>query len=135
MNDELDRATKLKLIYRHTHKDYKGTLPDGTQTVLVCRGGTCLVALNDLTDAEIADKIGYAVKKERERLDAIEAKKPIRTLTCCCCGNATRGRQWWNRDTGYGLGKCCIDYCSRGETDDSMRSLYGVRGIHYDVTE
>ncbi len=54
-------------------------------------------------------------------------------LTCCCCGNYTTGRQWHNRDIGYGLCTSCIDYCSRGESTESMRSLYGDRGIHYDI--
>lgn len=73
MND-MTRAEKLKLIYRHTHKDFKGTLT-GDKSILVYRNGTCLVALDDLTDEEIEQSIGYAVRKEAERLEKIAKKK------------------------------------------------------------
>lgn len=59
----------------------------------------------------------------------------IRTLRCCCCGAITRGRQWHNRDTGYGLCPDCIDFCHRNTTDDEFRSNYGDRGVHYDIKE
>ena len=29
-------------------------------------------------------------------------------LTCACCGERARGRQWWNRDTGYGVCSRCF---------------------------
>ena len=53
------KATKAQLdqIYRKTHKDFKGTLPDGTRTIMVCRGATVLVALEDLTPEEIAQRL------------------------------------------------------------------------------
>ena len=60
---------------------------------------------------------------------------PVRILHCCCCGAATRGRQWYNRDTGYGLCRGCVDRCSRNETPEEVKSLYGVRGVHYDLPE
>lgn len=60
---------------------------------------------------------------------------PIRTLTCCCCGEATKGRQHWNRDLGYGLCVACIPLCERNETSGSFESCYGVRGVHFDVKE
>jgi hypothetical protein len=45
------------------------------------------------------------------------------------------GRQWWNRDTGYGLCDDCIRTCGldaigMGGHADS----YGVRGVHWDTT-
>ena len=64
------RAQALQLIWRHTHPDFKGTRSsDGKRTILVNRGGegTCLVELDALTDADIADKLPYVV--------ACEAKK------------------------------------------------------------
>jgi hypothetical protein len=58
----------------------------------------------------------------------------IRTLTCCCCGASTRGRQWWNRDTGFGICPPCVVFVrSRGETQ--IEGLYGTAGVHYDVAE
>ena len=63
-----------------------------------------------------------------------EVKLPqVKNLTCCCCGNYTKGRQWWNRDSGYGLCVDCIDYCHRGITDKEFESCYGIRGVHFDV--
>lgn len=59
----------------------------------------------------------------------------VKSLTCCCCGNGTSGRQWHNRDHGYGLCKDCVDYCARSEDEASMKSCYGIRGIHYDLPE
>lgn len=61
---------------------------------------------------------------------AKERKKPIRWMSCTCCGEGYRGRQWFNQDTGYGLGDCCVEYCgvnpAGGESD-----CYGVPGIHF----
>lgn len=61
--------------------------------------------------------------------------KPIRELTCCCCGQSTIGRQWWNRDTGYGLCKKCADIISIKEDSETMNSCYGEKGIHYYINE
>jgi len=59
----------------------------------------------------------------------------VKRLTCCCCGETTTGRQWFNRDTGYGLCKKCINFCARGETNEAFRECYGIRGIHFDLPE
>lgn len=65
---------------------------------------------------------------------------PVRRLTCCCCAGSTTGRQWYNRDTGYGLCTKCADWIAsrprkmtEPPTADEMQSLYGVRGTHYDL--
>ncbi len=58
-----------------------------------------------------------------------------RHMLCPCCGGRTIGRQWHNQDTGYGLCKNCIDYCTPRIGEDSMKSVYGVRGVHYDLPE
>ncbi len=58
---------------------------------------------------------------------------PQRNLTCCVCGARTRGRQWWNRDTGFGVcpthGKDTIER----EGEAVALSYYGRRGYHWDV--
>lgn len=59
--------------------------------------------------------------------------KPIKSLTCCCCGQETQGRQWWNRDNGYGLCEKCADIISHKEDAEEMRSCYGTKGVHYYV--
>lgn len=72
--EQLSRAQQLRLIYRHTFRDYKGRT-NGVQSILVNRGATCLVPLEQLTDAEIADRLPYAMKKEAERIEAKSASK------------------------------------------------------------
>lgn len=60
----------------------------------------------------------------------METDKVVR-LICCCCGAVTTGRQWHNRDTGFGLcGSCAISIKNK-ETAEEMRSNYGVDGVHY----
>jgi hypothetical protein len=59
----------------------------------------------------------------------------IRHLTCCCCGEATQGRQWYNRDTGFGLCEKCIPYVSRKQSPEEVLSCYGRQGYHFDVKE
>lgn len=56
-------------------------------------------------------------------------------MICACCGNGCLGRQWWNRDTGYGLCKRCIPFILEREGEEELKLGYGVRGIHFDITE
>lgn len=55
-NDRVEEAAheaKLKAIWRKTHRDYKGKVGD-VKTIMILRsGGSCLVALDDLTDEEV----------------------------------------------------------------------------------
>lgn len=44
----------------------------------------------------------------------------------------TRGRQWWNRDTGYGVCPRCGVECINRE-GPVAHSYYGDRGVHWDV--
>ena len=62
-----------------------------------------------------------------------DADKPVRTLQCCCCGGYTKGRQFYNQDTGHGLGDCCVDFVTP-RTED-MERTYGVPGVHYRIEE
>jgi len=61
--------------------------------------------------------------------------KPIKELICCCCGNQTSGRQWWNRDTGYGLCVKCAEVISKKEDEETMKSCYGEKGKHYAIAK
>lgn len=54
----------LEIIYRHTHKDFKGVLPCGAKSILLFEG---LVALEDLSSEEISYRIPIALQKERAR--------------------------------------------------------------------
>ncbi len=55
----MSSPTKAQLdqIYRNTHSDYKGLSEDGVRMILVCRGATCLVALEDLTPEEASKRL------------------------------------------------------------------------------
>lgn len=57
----------------------------------------------------------------------------IVTLTCSCCGSSTKGRQWPNRDIGFGLCEKCADWLDGRESPEAMKSNYGENGIHYRV--
>ena len=63
----------------------------------------------------------------------IELAKPVRGLECNCCGSfIPRGRQWWNRDHGYGMCVACIAYVrKRGMSEEEIVDLYGIEGIHW----
>jgi hypothetical protein len=65
INRAQNHAQALKLIYRHTPRDYRGKLADGTKSILTTRG---LVALEDLTEAEISNRLPQAQRKEAARL-------------------------------------------------------------------
>lgn len=58
----MTRDQKLKIVWKHTHRDYKGTL-EGQRSIMVYRQGTCLVLLKDLTDKEIEERIPRALKE------------------------------------------------------------------------
>jgi len=64
-----------------------------------------------------------------------DAPGKIRSLACCVCGERCRGRQWWNRDTGWGICVSCADWCAAREPADEHRENYGERGVHYAIAE
>ena len=58
----------------------------------------------------------------------------MRRLTCCVCGGAAPARkQWWNRDTGFGLcGKCAAWLKTRRDyNEEEFTSYYGEPGVHW----
>lgn len=65
----------------------------------------------------------------------LPTKIKIKDLTCCCCGNRTKGRQWWNRDTGFGLCTPCSVSISKKEDKEEMKNCYGEEGFHYAIDE
>lgn len=58
---------------------------------------------------------------------------PARRLRCCVCAGEAYGRQWHNRDTGYGVCEPCVDFVGERESPEEIRSLYGIKGYHYAV--
>ncbi|MCA8270374.1 hypothetical protein [Burkholderia vietnamiensis] len=81
-HQELTREQKLTLIYRHTHRDFKGVAGDiwekdaGRKTLMVNENGACvLVLLDNLSDAQIAERLPFALRKEQQRKEKAAAKK------------------------------------------------------------
>jgi hypothetical protein len=62
-----------------------------------------------------------------------DMNNPIKRLRCACCGEDTFGRQWHNRDTGYGLCWACADSIAKKEKPEYMKQCYGIEGVHYKV--
>lgn len=62
-----------------------------------------------------------------------DAEHPrARRLLCACCGAVTSGRQWWNRDTGYGLCDACIPANSHSGADmTELEFGFGLQGYHF----
>ena len=65
-------------------------------------------------------------------IGAAPALPPMTGKTCACCGQHTKGRQWHNRDTGYGICPACIKW-QRGRhvSEAEIRDLYGIEGINF----
>jgi hypothetical protein len=53
----LTRDQKLELVWKHTHRDFRGHNGNAERTVLIYDNGTCLVRLADLTDAQINERL------------------------------------------------------------------------------
>lgn len=60
-----------------------------------------------------------------------QKQAPITGLICSCCDGHLRGRQWHNRDIGYGLCNRCADNLEVKLPPEEMASNYGVKGVHY----
>lgn len=52
-------------------------------------------------------------------------------LTCLCCGRGFVGRQWFNQDSGYGLGDCCVESCRTSETE--FEFTYGINYYNFNI--
>jgi hypothetical protein len=82
-------------------------------------------------------KVRFATDKEREppndywQIMRIIKGGPLVTLECCCCGGEAKGRQWYNRDKGYGLCSNCVEKVYGSLTPEQMESAQGIEGVHY----
>ncbi len=73
-------------------------------------------------------------KQEYQEQNSIQSSlSSIKKLKCTCCGSYTRGRQWWNRDTGYGICNGCAMEQKLTEDADEMKDNYGIERIHYNL--
>lgn len=77
------RAEALKIIWRQTHRDQKVGTRKGHQSLLVNRAGegTCLVALDALTEEDINNHLPYAVRKEMPAFTTAEARVVVAAIT------------------------------------------------------
>lgn len=57
----MTRDQKLKIVWRTTHRDFKGKI-GLAKYILVYRNGTCMVKLSDLTDTEIDERLPKDVR-------------------------------------------------------------------------
>lgn len=55
----------------------------------------------------------------------------IRKMDCCICGIRCFGRQWWNRDTGFGICPRCAEYEETKISPKEHEELYGKPNVHY----
>ena len=80
---------------------------------------------------------GYTALMLRTEMPPDEAAAALprpRSLFCSCCGGWTTGRQWHNRDRGYGVCLSCVEWMEKRGTDaDEIRRNYGTRGVHFDI--
>lgn len=56
----------------------------------------------------------------------------MKLLICNCCGKYTHGKQWWNRDTGFGECKSCVEWKleEKRETKEGIELSSGKIGIY-----
>jgi hypothetical protein len=76
--DSMTRESALTIIWRHTHRDFRGT-SEGVKTILVGgTGGTSLVALDALTDEQLMDKLTSSMRLEnRARIERARQLTPM----------------------------------------------------------
>lgn len=55
-------------------------------------------------------------------------------LECNCCGNGTTGKQWWNRDTGYGICTPCGEEQEKRYGLAYVEDLNGKKGVNWGIT-
>lgn len=62
----IERKKLEALVWKHTHRDFKGKREDGTKCVLHFSPseGTCSVTLSSLSDSQLRDKLPRKVREE-----------------------------------------------------------------------
>lgn len=58
-----------------------------------------------------------------------------RMLRCAVCGASVLGRQWWNRDEGFGVCVPCAERHTIWNGVEYTRLLFGSDGYHYNLQE
>lgn len=95
-----------------------------------------VVVIKTDEEAEAMLQILEAEHEHAQKDDyAAERNKPIKRLSCACCGTLFRGRQWFNQDTGYGLCDRCVRFVGASPEEGVEDESYGVAGIHFLIPE
>jgi hypothetical protein len=121
-----------KVWIRHDGKISDGTVVSLSGDKIKVQWGTGTVGefpIEDVHSAKDADfdSFGWGGKLS-------ETNGPVKNLECAVCGGPAKGRQWWNRDRGYGVCPKCIDWMKkRGTSDEEIEDLYGKKGVHWGV--
>ncbi len=55
----------------------------------------------------------------------------MKNLICAVCGGEAPGRQWWNRDQGYGICARCFEDVAKKEGRLRAIHSYGRPGVHH----
>jgi len=77
--------------------------------------------------------IGWTVPPNVEALVRAQVPKVLH-LECCCCGQpAPAFKQWWNRDTGYGICANCFRRITTKEGCVEALHRYGHPGVHHSL--
>ena len=98
--------------------------------------GTRTIVITTEEDARQALEELAARHKDAQANDyATERAKPIKDMTCTCCGEWMRGRNWWNQEPGYGLCDDCVDLCCGPIEDGQESQTYGVAGVHFRIPQ
>jgi len=98
--------------------------------------GTHTIVITTTEQADAMLECLEAQHKDAQADDyATERAKPIKWLSCTCCGEGMHGRDWWNQEPGYGLCDSCVPRCC-GEIELGEESeTYGVSGIHFLISQ
>lgn len=86
--------------------------------------------------AEVAKECAAYIRELEDTIMRLrhpdQAKRP-KGLCCAVCGCPSKGRQWWNRDTGYGVcRKCYLEEVERNG-EEYARQCYGYPGVHHSL--
>lgn len=92
---------------------------------------TCYMADSQVLKMSDAEWVEFNKVLAAKKVDL----ETVEVLTCACCHGSAKGRQWHNRDEGYGLCSKCAEWLKGVESPEVMRSNYGIAGFHYFETE
>lgn len=104
---------------------------------------TCLGNWYSLADPASMNSLKETLRRvcptdlKTAKQEIAEARRHYRPkeLICACCGKHTKGRQWYNRDTGYGLCPNCYTWLKERKSDYEIQVSYGHHGIHFCIED